>query len=80
MDRLEAQRRLFTAIQVLMQKGWTEKQVDALINGLHREDAVDAAERQAEVTGEVERECRCGRIMSLREATEQRACNDCVAS
>lgn len=47
MERLEAQRRLFDAIQILMRQGWTEKQVDALITGLHREDAVEAAERKA---------------------------------
>lgn len=48
MERLEAQHRLFNAIQILMRQGWTEKEVDALITGLHRADAVDAAERAAE--------------------------------
>lgn len=47
MDRLEAQRRLFNAIQILMRQGWTQKQVDNLISGLQREDAVETAERYA---------------------------------
>lgn len=43
--RLEAQHRLFNAIQILLKRGWSQQSVDALIDGLHREDAVEAAER-----------------------------------
>ena len=57
MERLEAQRRLFNAIQILLSAGgWTEKQVDALVSGLHRDDAVDAAEREARETVKSARE------------------------
>lgn len=52
MDRLEAQRRLFDAIQILIRHGWTQGEVDALITGLQREDAVEAAERATKPTPE----------------------------
>jgi len=48
MDRLEAERRLFDAIQALIRAGWTKANVNAMIDGLHREDAVETAERAAE--------------------------------
>lgn len=51
MTRLEAQRRLFDAIQILLRQGWTQKQVDSLIGGLQREDAVETAERYAAKAG-----------------------------
>jgi hypothetical protein len=47
MERLEAQRRLFDAIQTLMRHGWTSGNVNAMLDGRHREEAVEIAERHA---------------------------------
>lgn len=41
-------------------------------------EADEAAEGRRILEAEENRECRCGRIMSKREASEQRACNDCA--
>ena len=48
MDRLEVQRRLFNAIQILMRRGWSQRQVNNMLNGLHCDDAVEVAERHAD--------------------------------
>ena len=48
MDRLEAQRRLFNAIQILLRRGWTQGQGNNMLDGLQREDAVELAERHAD--------------------------------
>lgn len=51
MDRLQAQARITTALQTLRVYGWTTEQREALVNGLQREDAVEAAERAVSQIG-----------------------------
>ena len=48
MDRLEAQRRLFNAIQILLRRGWSQRHVNNMLDGLPREEAVELAERHAD--------------------------------
>ena len=47
MERLEAYRRIDAAVAILEEHGWTDGEVEALGDGLSREDAVAAYERQA---------------------------------
>jgi hypothetical protein len=47
MDRIEVQRRLFAAFQTLAKHGWTQTQCNRLVDGLYRDDAVEAAEKAA---------------------------------
>lgn len=46
MNRAEALQRIATASVILQREcGWTTRQIDALIGGLPREDAVEEIER-----------------------------------
>ena len=48
MERKEAWARVDAALDILRVYGWTTEQRNALVNGLHRDDAVEAAERAVE--------------------------------
>jgi hypothetical protein len=44
MDRQQANARITAALEELRILGWTTEQRERLVEGLHREDAVEAAE------------------------------------
>lgn len=47
MTRIEAQARIEAATAKLVANGWRRQDINAMLNGLHREDAVEEIERQA---------------------------------
>lgn len=51
LDRKQAQNRITAALNTLRIYGWTVEQRHRLIEGLHREDAVEAAERAVQQIG-----------------------------
>ena len=54
----QAQARIAAAVKILKERGWTERQLSALLDGLHRDDAVVTAEDTVLETSE---DCpRCG--------------------
>lgn len=48
MTRAEARGRIGAAVRTLADAGWTRAQIEAAINGLHRDDAVEHIEVLAE--------------------------------
>ena len=50
MERMQAQARITAALDVLRIRGWTTEQRHRLVDGLYRDDAVEAAERAARST------------------------------
>ena len=52
MDRIQAQERIQTAMEILRVRGWTTEQRERLIEGLYRDDAVEVAEKYAQAHSE----------------------------
>lgn len=47
MDRTEARRRIDAASSILLDHGWTNRDIENMIDGLHREDMVERIEEAA---------------------------------